>query len=209
MNQCAVVDLFCGVGGLTHGFVVEGFEVLAGLDVDESCRYAYEQNNSAKFIRKDIKRVSGTYLSTLYQKDKIKILVGCAPCQPFSTYNLKKSSMDSRWDLIYEFLRVIKKLRPEIISMENVPQLTKKKVFSDFVKGLEKMNYRVSSSIVYCPDYGVPQKRRRLVLLASSLGEISLVPPTHTRDKYLTTRDAIGGLPPIDSGGVNINDPLH
>ncbi len=209
MKVCTVVDAFCGVGGLTHGFVTEGFNVAAGLDIDESCKYAYEQNNNALFIRKDIKRVTGKYLSALYPKGHLKVLVGCAPCQPFSTYNQKKNKRDSRWDLLYEFLRVIKKARPEIISMENVPQLRKKKVFADFLKGLKKMDYHVSYSVVYCPDYGIPQKRSRLVLLASTLGDISLINQTHTSDMYPTTRDAIGALPPLENGGVDAADPLH
>ncbi len=209
INGCTVVDAFCGVGGLTHGFVTEGFSVAAGLDIDKSCQYAYETNNSAKFVCKDIRKVTGKYLATFYPKDHVKVLVGCAPCQPFSMYNRKKSKQDLRWDLIYEFLRVIKSLRPEIVSMENVPQLRTKPVFENFVKGLEDIGYNVTYSVVYCPDYGIPQKRSRLVLLASTFGKINLIAPTHTPNNYLTTRDAISMLPRIKSGQTHNSDPLH
>src|SRR3989344_6004779 len=84
-----VIDLFCGIGGLTHGFVREGFDVVAGIDNDKDCRYGYETNNNSKFIAKDIADVSAKDLEELYGKEKgLRILVGCAPCQPFSKLNL-------------------------------------------------------------------------------------------------------------------------
>jgi site-specific DNA-cytosine methylase len=94
MDFCSVVDIFCGVGGLTHGFVKEGFRVLAGFDSDETCRYAFEKNNSAKFIKKDVKNLTGKEVNRLYGKDDLKILVGCAPCAPFSKYNAARHYFD-------------------------------------------------------------------------------------------------------------------
>lgn len=179
------------------------------MDIDKTCRYAYEHNNNALFINKDIRQVTGGYLASFYPEGHIKVLVGCAPCQPFSAYNRKKTPKDARWSLIMELLRVIQELKPEILSMENVPQLANKRIFSRFVKRLKEMKYNVSYSIAYCPDYGIPQKRRRLVLLASTRGKISIIPPTHTRDNYPTTRNAIGAMPPIESGTAYEKDVLH
>ena len=96
--------------------------------------------------------------------------------------------------------------------MENVPQLmdfNESSIFQDFCNELAEMGYKFSYSVVFCPDYGIPQRRRRLVLLASKLGEISILPKTHTPDNYVTVKDVISSLPPIKSGEVCATDPLH
>lgn len=208
----AIIDLFCGVGGLTHGLELAGLNVVAGFDIEESCRYAYEQNNRAVFINKDITIVTENDLNQLYPQNCIKILVGCAPCQPFSKYTKryrKDGPMDDKWRLLYSFARLIKEVKPEIISMENVPELSHEQVFADFIQNLETLNYNVSWSIVNCPEYGVPQYRKRLVLLASNLGELELIPPTHNENNYVTVRDAIGELPFLVDGATDANDVMH
>ena len=108
-KQPAVVDLFCGVGGLSYGFVSEGFEIVAGIDNDARCKYSFEANNNSKFISKDVNKVSGKDIEELFgDDDRIKILVGCAPCQPFSSYSSKQKEKDeSKWRLIYKFARLI------------------------------------------------------------------------------------------------------
>lgn len=157
VSDFSVVDLFCGVGGLTHGFVKEKFKVDAGIDFDETCKYAFEENNNSKFFHEDITKITSDELVAKYTKGKRKILVGCAPCQPFSIYNrkgVKKSERDSndeKWKLLYSFADLVDEIEPEIISMENVPQLLKfndGKVFNDFVKRLEKKKYFVTWNIV-------------------------------------------------------------
>lgn len=210
--SCSVVDLFCGIGGLTKGLELSNLNVVAGIDIDENCRYPYEANNNAKFILHDITDIDPTKIHSLYPTGDIKILVGCAPCQPFSRYTKRYRKMgyhDDKWGLLYSFARLIKEVKPEIISMENVPELIKEKVFSDFTEILNCEGYEYSWKIVYCPDYGVPQKRKRLVLLASSFGHIELIPPTHSKDNYPTVRDAIGNLPTLENGEVDTNDPVH
>ena len=88
MKNCSVIDLFCGAGALTHGFFLEDFNIVAGLDADKSCRYAYVTNNpSTPFIDKRIEDVSAAELAQLYPEGHVKILIGCAPCQPYSSYN--------------------------------------------------------------------------------------------------------------------------
>lgn len=211
-----VVDLFCGVGGLSQGFVQEKFKVKAGIDFDDSCAYAFEKNNNAKFLHKDLKEFDSEELRNLYSKKKLKILVGCAPCQPFSIYNRKSSNCENRpedkWGLLYSFSNLINEVQPEIVSMENVPLLLKfneGKVFNDFIKNLEEHNYHVTYEIVNAQDYGVAQRRKRLILLASKLGPISILPPTHNKNSYKTLRETIGHLPAIEDGVASKNDPLH
>ncbi|WP_439505750.1 DNA cytosine methyltransferase [Sediminibacterium sp.] len=205
------VDLFCGVGGLTHGLIKAGIKVRAGIDLDTSCKYAYEVNNKAKFIGADITEITGKQIKEYWQDGEVKILVGCAPCQPFSTHanKVKDKEQGDKWNLLNEFIRLVKETTPVIISMENVTNLSNKQVFKDFVAKLERLKYKVKYKNVYCPDYGIPQKRRRLVLLASQLGEIDFIPPTHKKEKYKTVRDAIGHLEPIECGEISENDKLH
>lgn len=210
-SKIAAVDLFCGVGGLTYGLIKAGIPVKAGIDMDVSCRYAYERNNEATFIHKNIKEIDGEELKQLYPESTIKILVGCAPCQPFSkhTHKNRQRGEDEEWGLLYYFLRLIGQIEPTIISMENVTEIVKHKVFHDFTENLEALGYHVFWKSVFCPDYGIPQNRTRLVLLASKLGNISLLPPTHKPSQYRTVKDVIGKLKPIKAGRISKNDPLH
>lgn len=218
IKDFSIVDLFCGIGGLTHGFVKEKFSVNAGIDFDESCKYAFEKNNNAKFFYKDINDLSGKELDNFFEKNKRKILVGCAPCQPFSLYNSRNSnktktkSKDEKWQLLYAFSSLINQVQPDIVSMENVPQLVKfgsGSVFNNFVESLQKNDYFVSWSIVNAQDYNVPQRRKRLVLLASKLGNISLIESSVKNSRYKTVRDAIGHLPPIMDGVTHPDDKMH
>lgn len=219
--KITAVDLFCGIGGLTHGLQLAGLNVAAGFDIDKTCRYAYEQNNNAVFVEADIATVSTTEINDYYNNSDIKVLVGCAPCQPFSKYTVryrknsitKQSSSDDKdhdkWGLVESFAEKIQKILPDVISMENVPELVGTDVFDTFLIVLKNCNYHISYSIVFCPNYGVPQKRKRLVLLASRLGEIKLIPPEYTPDKYITVATAIGGLPKLESGEGDTEDELH
>ena len=125
----AVVDLFCGVGGLTHGLQLSGLNVVAGIDFEESCRYAYEQNNNAQFIQSDITTIEPREIDELFPENNIKILAGCAPCQPFSKYTnryRKDGYQDDKWRLLYYFGNIIEQIQPEIIAMENVPSFVQR-----------------------------------------------------------------------------------
>jgi len=213
-NKISAIDLFCGVGGLTNGLKKAGIPVLAGVDQDTTCEYAYEENNKAKFIGEDITNILGSSLLNDFWKDTdIKVLVGCAPCQPFSSHSNKIKEQDKvqdkKWNLLLEFLRIAEETKPQIISMENVPNLSNKKVFQEFVDRLKENGYFVKYQNVYCPDYGIPQKRRRLVLLASKYGEIDLIQKTFKPENYKTTKDAIGRLPKLKNGEKSKSDSLH
>ncbi|RDB07170.1 DNA cytosine methyltransferase [Runella aurantiaca] len=217
MSSIKVIDLFCGIGGLSHGFVREGFEVAAGFDIDETCRFPFETNNNALFVNKDIREVKGSELSAFFGKADVRILVGCAPCQPFSTYAFKspdkqEDAQKAKWSLLGEFARLIEEIKPEIVSMENVPGLAKfdkSYIFQDFLKVLDKNDYFIDFKEIYCPDYGIPQQRKRLVLLASRLSPIKIMDKTHSPKTYKTVKDAIGDLEPIESGGISEKDPIH
>ena len=216
-KSISAVDLFCGVGGLTYGLAQAGINVVAGIDIDETCKYAYKQNNEAKFVCKDISSVTDEDISPLYPEGDIKLLVGCAPCQPFSPHAYKNPNRESdkKWGLLTDMQELVRKVKPEIVSMENVPRLQTQKIFTDFVDTLHALKYKVRHKVLYCPDYGVPQKRRRLVLVASKLGEISLPPKTHATSRqnglepYRTVRDTIEALPETTDGTVCRTDPLH
>ena len=160
----------------------------------------------------DVTDIQAQTINQLYPENTVRALVGCAPCQPFSRYSSryrKEGHKDDKWRLLYSFERLVREVLPDIVSMENVPNLINEEVFNDFVNTLEELNYFVDYRVVYCPDYGVPQHRKRLVLLASRLGEINLIPPMYEKNNYLTVRDAIGHLQPIAAGEVCKEDLLH
>ena len=208
MKQVSCIDLFCGAGGLTHGLLSEGIRVVAGVDVDLACKHPFEVNNSAEFIKLDVARLANEQLESLFGGSKIKILAGCAPCQPFSTYSQRYDVRGSpRWGLLYQFARLVKGTSPDIVTMENVPSVAKHEVFGDFVRSLEKLGYFVHQGVVDCSLYGLPQGRKRMVLLASRLGHIEITPPIKGRIR--TVRDAIGKLTPIEQGQSDPRDPLH
>lgn len=208
MSRVACIDLFCGAGGLTHGLIQAGIPVVAGIDVDAACRYPFETNNSSRFIAKDIKNVKPADLKKLYGDAEIRILAGCAPCQPFSTYSQRYDTLTSpRWPLLYQFARLIKSVRPDVVTMENVPLVEKHAVFDDFVATLRRLGYNVWQGVVDCTQYGLPQTRRRMVILASLIGPIELIAPTH--EKPRTVKDAIGKLPAIEAGSAHKSDAFH
>jgi len=120
-------------------------------------------------------------IGDLFSKSSIKILVGCAPCQAFSTYT-QGSKINDKWKLYIFFRKIIKKIKPHVVSMENVPNLLKYrdgKVFNDFILLLKNLGYSIEYKIVDAKDYGVPQKRHRLILIASSIGQIKIPRKTH------------------------------
>lgn len=205
-----VVDLFCGIGGLTHGLQLEGFNVVAGIDSDTTCKFGYEANNRARFVANDIANVSTAEIADMFKGADIKVLVGCAPCQPYSGLN-RKGPTEEKMSPLKKFGQYVAELKPEIVSMENVRGLAKENkypVFREFLQTLKDNGYQYEYVIVDTSDYGIPQKRHRLVLLASRLGPISLIAPTH-REAKVTVRDAISDLPPVEDGVANTFDPLH
>ncbi|MFC4291437.1 DNA cytosine methyltransferase [Sphingorhabdus arenilitoris] len=208
--NASVVDLFCGAGGLSHGFKAESFRLAGGIDIDEACRFPYEANNGAPFLRKDVGKLTAKEVEDLFIPGTKRVLVGCAPCQPFSTYNQKNE--DPNWKLLQAFGDIIEASSPDVVSMENVPRLLAFRggaVFNAFVAKLRSAGYHVVWDVLYGPDFGLAQTRSRLVLLASRLGPISLPLPTHNAESHRTVREEIGGLPPLAHGERDDRDPLH
>jgi DNA (cytosine-5)-methyltransferase 1 len=202
--------LFCGAGGLTHGFMLEGLPVVAGIDLDPACRFPYEANNGqARFVERDISKVTIDEIKSLFGEADLKILAGCAPCQPFSTYAQRYESdgEEGRWGLLYHFARLAEGVMPDVITMENVPTVEKHKVFHDFKASLEKLGYEVWAEVVDSSRYGVPQMRRRMVLLASRHGAIEMIDATQKKPK--TVKQAIGRLRRLSAGEAAPRDKLH
>ena len=213
--RVGVIDLFCGIGGLSYGFKSEGFDVLAGIDSDPSCKFAYETNIKADFIAMDVGRLKGAQVNRMFKrrKSEYRVLIGCAPCQPFSLYTgryrkAEPRSRDPRWQLLEEFARLVRLTKPDVVSMENVPRVTLHPVFQAFLKELKTAGYVVTYHKVRAEHYGVPQRRSRLVLFASLWGEVPLPSPTHLKNP-VTVRQAIGKMPKIQAGGASAADRLH
>lgn len=203
------IDLFCGAGGLTKGLEMAGLDVQLGIDIDKECEYPYSSNTSAQFMLASVEKIVGRNLEPFYRKNGIRLLAGCAPCQTFSSYNQKARKDDHRWRLLLEFARLIREIGPELVTMENVPGLADQDVFKSFLKLLETQGYHFSWSIVNCLQYGVPQTRRRLVLLASKYAPISLLSPEEFGAQPSTVRMAIGHLRSLKAGQADSRDCLH
>ncbi len=202
------VDLFCGVGGLTHGLIRGGINVAAGVDIDASCKFPFVANNDASFLERDVGELKAEDISPFYDGAEFTLLAGCAPCQPFSTYSRsgRNSAYESQWPLVSSFGRLIKKVKPDLVTMENVPQLADHPVFQQFLKSLS--GYKKWWQVVECSSIGIPQTRKRLVLIASRLGRVGLeISPDQFRK--VTVRETIGMLPPIKAGERDPHDILH
>lgn len=204
------IDLFCGAGGLTRGLEAAGIDVVTGIDIDPACEYPFTANNRATFLLKSVEEIAGSDFTDVLKGASLTLLAGCAPCQPFSNYRRGKSSpADKRWNLLSQFARLVKELQPDLVTMENVPRLEKQAVFAKFVSDLKENGFSVFHKVVDCADYGVPQHRQRLVLLASKHGPIKMIGPTVKTEHYETVRDAIEELAPLKAGEICLDDPLH
>ena len=210
LPRISAIDLFCGAGGLSFGLQKAGISVVAGIDLDPACEYPFESNVEAAFLERDIREVTSDHLSTIWDSGAVRLLAGCAPCQPFSPYRRGADTSDEEdWSLLSEFGRLVAATTPELVTMENVPRIGGLSVYGEFVEQLHELGYHVDARSCYGPAYGLPQNRRRLVLLASLLGPIE-VPEGHLRkEQYRTVRQTIGKLPPIASGATHARDRLH
>lgn len=185
--------------------------VVAGIDVDSACQYPYEANHKdAKFLLRDVTTVSGKELTTFWSPSAIRLLAGCAPCQPFSSYANTAKVDEAKWNLLREFSRLVEESLPDLVTMENVPRLRQAAPFADFLSTLSKLSYHVDYALVNAADFGTPQQRKRLVLVASRLGPVSVPEPTHKGpEKWVTVRQAVSHLKGLTDGEASKEDKLH
>ncbi|MCU0785484.1 MAG: DNA cytosine methyltransferase [Verrucomicrobia bacterium] len=202
------IDLFAGCGGVTVGLRQAGFRVAAALEIESLASRTYRMNHrGVRLTMADIRDVDGRkWLRELgLRRGQLGLLAGCPPCQGFSTLRTRNGATwnrDPRNNLVAEMLRLVKEMRPKTVMMENVPRLAEKKVFRDFTDTLECLGYKVKWDIVDVKDYAVPQRRRRLVLVAGRGIDVRFPKPVKS---HRTVREAIGHLPPAGKSG----DPLH
>lgn len=209
--KIAAVDLYCGAGGLTRGLVKAGIDVHLGVDLDPACEFPYIANNSAKFLLADVAKINASTIQNQFKGADVTVLAGCAPCQQFSHNNVnRKSSHPDKWKLVRAFANLVVETKPDVATMENVPYLVRQRAFKEIVGQLTQSGYKVWFRVIDAKLYGVPQTRKRLVLLASKLGDIELIKPTHgDSQQWRTVRQTISGLPPISAGGSAKSDRLH
>jgi DNA (cytosine-5)-methyltransferase 1 len=210
------VDLFCGAGGLTHGLIDAGVKVVAGVDFDNRCKHPYEANHEGiEFYRADVAKLEASKIEAWFGDAPVRVLAGCAPCQPFSNYALRYQKEeggnnvedDERWSLLNHFGRLVEELMPDVVTMENVPTITRHAVFKNFKRTLERLGYAVWIDVIDCAKYGLPQRRHRTVLLASLFGAIELCDPGASETR--TVEDVLKGLPPLQHGRTSKTDRLH
>jgi DNA (cytosine-5)-methyltransferase 1 len=201
-------DLFCGCGGLTVGLKRAGFRVLGAVDVDPLSVKTYKANHrDVRLWEKDIRELDPQELLDTFglKKGGLDLLAGCPPCQGFSTMRTLNGAVvvdDPRNDLLLEFERFVEALLPRAVMMENVPGLADDVRFDAFRRRLKKLGYLGDHRILNAADYGVPQRRRRLIYLA---GMGLAVPFAEKSGRRKTVKEAIGGLPEAGQSG----DPVH
>lgn len=211
-ERLTAVDLFAGAGGLSVGLERAGFHVAAAVELDRHSAATFQVNHpAATVIQRDIRAVRAKDIrrASALSRTPLDLLTGCPPCQGFSTLRTRRRTAavaDPRNDLILEFLRLVHALRPRAVVLENVPGLAQDGGYLEFTRALEQLGYDQKAAVLDAAEYGVPQRRKRLVLVAlrdAALPSGILTPP---RGKRQTVRDAIGGLPPAGASGDQLHD---
>jgi DNA (cytosine-5)-methyltransferase 1 len=208
MKKIKAIDFFCSGGGMTCGITKAGINVIAGIDVDQSCEKTYVENNTAaKFICKDIFNYAEEELANdadITTDDDYLVFIGCSPCQYWSLINQNKKKAEKSRNLLLEFSRFVQFYRPGYVVVENVPGISKNQVESGLtllLNVLDNFQYKYKYGTYKLNEYGVPQNRRRFSLIASRLGELNIL-PRKSRKRY-TVRDFLGiknGFPHITAG---------
>ena len=195
----AAVDLFSGLGGLTAGLKDAGVRVVVASEVERDARATYGANHPEVKLLGDVCGLSAELVRKKARRNQIDLVVGCPPCQGFSRLTEKNRRRDPRNALVLQFLRLVTELQPTICMMENVPGLLTrgKSLFKELLDGLEAAGYEVTYDVLELADFGVPQHRKRLVLIAGLGFKVPLPKTTHPGpDKWVPIQEAIGSLPP-------------
>lgn len=202
-RRLTALDLFAGAGGMSCGLSKAGFDVLAAVELDADAAASYRANHpESRVYEKDIRTLRpATVLREIgLTKGELDLLAGCPPCQGFTRLTEKNGKRDPRNGLIRDYLRFVTGARPRFCVFENVPglQARGKTMFQELRSGLRRLGYAVDFRVVDMVDYGVPQFRRRLVLLASRDTEVSIPPSTHGDERanpWRTVKDALAVFP--------------
>ncbi|XWN36722.1 MAG: DNA cytosine methyltransferase [Balneola sp.] len=211
------VDFFCGAGGVTCGFNQANIDVVVGIDIDKSCKDTYEKNNpGTSFLEADISKLKKGILEKnfgIIRNDDEMIFIGCSPCQYYTNLNTKKEKSEASRMLLEDFREFVDYYRPGYIFVENVPGIEKKKEspLKDFKNYLNKKGYVFSDKVINAKHLGVPQNRRRYILIATRVRE-SISLPAENKNEFLTLRDAIGDktkFKPIEAGHTDTTDFQH
>jgi DNA (cytosine-5)-methyltransferase 1 len=208
MRDLTVVDLFCGAGGLSHGFMEAGFKVLFGTDIDPTFGKTFLCSHpGAKFSARPIQSlaVEDVLKETGLAPGQLDVLVGGPPCQGYSVYNHGRGEQDPRAGLFREYLRIVQGLQPKWLVMENVTGLasiSNGRLIELIVSEIKTAGYQnVDYRVLKAEEYGVPQERRRIIFIANRLG-LPVEFPEKTHDgievPFTTIWDAIGDLPPVN-----------
>lgn len=216
MKSWGVVDFFCGCGGTSSGLEKSGMDILAGIDIDDVALATYKHNfPKSEIINQSIVDLPLGLLNDLVKKgnkDKL-VFAACAPCQPFSTQNRLKTTDDQRISLLDEMHRFVEYFMPDYIILENVPGMQKieQGPFTRFQELLDKHGYQYDFAVKNAMNYGVPQSRKRLVLIAAKAREISLPEEFCGKGKapYKTVKETISKYPPLEAGENFANIPNH
>lgn len=202
------IDLFCGCGGMTEGLKQAGYNVIAGVEIDKNASETYRRNHQKAgtvLFEQDIRTLDPQQIIELLHGEPLHLLVGCPPCQGFSAIrkkNKKRAVRDKRNNLILEYLRFVRTLLPVTIMLENVPDLSAYTLFKQAIREIKQLGYSIEYKVVNVANYGVPQRRKRLVLVGSLLEDIKIAEGTNI---IHTVREAIGNLEhPNES-----NDMVH
>lgn len=215
--KIGVFDFFSGCGGTSKGFQLAGLNPVFALDFDNDAASTFKKNfPDTVFSNSDITRFDHEEIEGLISKYELTLFCGCAPCQPFTRQNTKKpeNKLDARRSLLSRFASLVEKFRPDYVFVENVPgiqKVTGNSTLTRFRKRLEAIGYNLSIGIVESQRYGVPQQRRRLVLVASKYGDISMPEETHMPDGagFSSVRNWISHFPPIAAGETHPTLPNH
>lgn len=210
MKKRTAIDLFCGAGGLTQGLKQAGFNVVGAVENHPTYAESYRLNHPKTNLKlSDITEIDPRqYAKELGLKvGELDLLAGCPPCQGYSTIGTRNRGKknDPRNELVYEVLRFAIAFQPKTIMMENVPALANDDQLKNLRKKLEKLGYKIDVKVLKMSHYGVPQGRRRMIMLASRLDNIEVVKQELDEDKMKTVRDAIAFLPRVG----RTDDPLH
>ena len=204
VSELRAVDLFAGGGALSVGLKRAGFKVVAAVELEKNAYDTYVANHPEVNSRmEDIRKVSGSKLKRMSGGSKVDLLTGCPPCQGFTSLTSKYKKRDPRNSLIEDMLRLVEETRPRAVMMENVPGLAARGKWrlDGFLRGLRKLGYQPTMQILQVADFGVPQFRKRLVILAGLGFEIPMPAPTHSREgkngllKWRTVRQTIARMP--------------